>query len=59
MSDRPRPPALESLLQDLTEVVDPASARTVRNLVERWARGRVRVPLLGEAKRGKSTVGNA
>lgn len=59
MSDRPRPPALESLLQDLTEVVDPASARTVRNLVERWARGRVRVLLLGEAKRGKSTVGNA
>lgn len=58
MSDRSRP-ALDALLQDLTEVVDPASARTVRNLVERWARGRVRVLLLGEAKRGKSTVGNA
>src|SRR5664280_1931647 len=37
----------------------PPRAGAVAELQERWAQARLRVLLVGEAKRGKSTVGNA
>ena len=47
------------LLGSLAESVDASLAGAVAELQERWAQARLRVLLVGEAKRGKSTVGNA
>src|SRR5664279_2725864 len=50
---------LAGLLGSLAESVDAPRAGAVAELQERWAQARLRVLLVGEAKRGKSTVGNA
>ena len=47
------------LLASLADSVDSSRAVAVADLQERWAQARLRVLLVGEAKRGKSTVGNA
>src|SRR5664279_4989610 len=50
---------LTDLLTALAGAVDTSRAVAVAELQERWVQARLRVLLVGEAKRGKSTVGNA
>jgi GTP-binding protein EngB required for normal cell division len=50
---------LTEILSVLRDLTGPASRGAVDDLVDRLASGTVRVLLVGEAKRGKSTVGNA
>lgn len=50
---------LDHTLARLLSLCDRARSHTVNDLRERLAHGRVRVLLVGEAKRGKSTLGNA
>ena len=50
---------LAAALARLAEQVDDARTATVQDLQLRWSSARLRVLLVGEAKRGKSTVGNA
>jgi len=50
---------LTDLLAVLADAVDTYRAVVVTELQERWVQARLRVLLVGEAKRGKSTVGNA
>src|SRR5664279_3849358 len=50
---------LGDLLARLTETADASRTVVAADLCDRWARARLRMLLVGEAKRGKSTVGNA
>lgn len=50
---------LGDLLGDLAEVADDGRRPAIHDLEARWSTARMRLLLLGEAKRGKSTVGNA
>ena len=50
---------LSSVLTELAASVDPARRGTVTELQARLAAGRLRVAVVGEAKRGKSTLINA
>ena len=50
---------LTDVLAELADAVDTSRAAAVAELQERWVQARLRVLLVGEAKRGKSTVGNA
>lgn len=50
---------LKGVLGRLRSVSDPERALQVADLDRRLAEGRLRVLLVGEAKRGKSTLGNA
>ena len=50
---------LRAVLLSLREHLDPVRAEQVDNLQARLTAGRLRVLLVGEAKRGKSTLGNA
>lgn len=50
---------LRSVLNKLRSLSDPQRAALVSDLERRLAGGRLRVLLVGEAKRGKSTLGNA
>ncbi len=56
---RPDAPDLTRLLRLLSDLTDRTRAPQIQDLLERWSAARLRVLLLGEAKRGKSTVGNA
>ncbi|MEP7159814.1 MAG: dynamin family protein [Dermatophilaceae bacterium] len=51
--------SLDRALGDLLPLCDPERAAKVHDLTSRLALGQVRVLLVGEAKRGKSTLGNA
>lgn len=51
--------SLDQALRDLLPLCESKRAATVRDLAQRLALGEVRVLLVGEAKRGKSTLGNA
>ncbi len=50
---------LSTLLADLSGLADGPRSAPVDELAARWSSARLRVMLVGEAKRGKSTVGNA
>jgi hypothetical protein len=50
---------LAAVLGDLAVTVDPSRRDTVADLLGRLAAGRLRVAVVGEAKRGKSTLINA
>src|SRR5664279_2880424 len=50
---------LTDLLTALAGAVDTSRAVAVAELQERWVQARLRVLLVGEGKRGNSTVGNA
>ena len=50
---------LAAALARLAEQIDDARTATVKDLQLRWSSARLRVLVVGEAKRGKSTVGNA
>ena len=51
--------ALVALLDELVVLSPPALRRRTVALLERLGAGDLRVALVGEAKRGKSTLGNA
>ena len=55
----PTPVRLTTLLDELRELADADRRRAVDELRARWSAARLRLLLVGEAKRGKSTVGNA
>jgi GTP-binding protein EngB required for normal cell division len=50
---------LTTVLDDLHRLADPGRRKAVEELRERAARGRLRVLVAGEAKRGKSTLINS
>ncbi|CCH79412.1 hypothetical protein BN12_430002 [Nostocoides japonicum T1-X7] len=54
-----RDSTLPRLLDVLAPIAGPARAGEVEDLRRRWSDARLRVLLVGEAKRGKSTLGNA
>lgn len=52
-------PALADALKQLTDLADPGGAAQVTELQRRWREQRFRMLVIGEAKRGKSTLVNA
>jgi hypothetical protein len=54
-----RPDALMSALDDLAALAGPADSGALRALQDRLREARLRVLVVGEAKRGKSTLVNA
>lgn len=54
-----RTPALAEVLQQLADLAAPASVSQVSELQRRWREQRFRMLVIGEAKRGKSTLINA
>lgn len=56
---RSPPVELTGLLAELSELAGADRRRAVDELRTRWSAARLRLLLVGEAKRGKSTMGNA
>lgn len=54
-----RTPALAEVLQQLADLAAPASVPQVSELQRRWREQRFRMLVIGEGKRGKSTLINA